>query len=81
MFKHIGLALMSAASMIAGAATIPAQAQNEIMKLGSELQKHRRHKGKGQNNRRGKGKVSRPAKRRNLVTHGKRVRRKHRRAA
>jgi hypothetical protein len=41
--------------------------------------KHKR--GKGQNNRRGKGKCSPPKSKPNRLTIGKRVRRKHRRAA
>lgn len=41
----------------------------------------RRHRGKGQNNRRGKGAVAKARKRPNMRTISKRVRAKHRRAA
>lgn len=40
-----------------------------------------RHKGKGQANRRGKGRRSKPRAKPNRLTISKRVRRKHRRAA
>lgn len=40
-----------------------------------------RRRGKGQNNRRGKGLRAKPKKRSNRLTISKRVRRKHRRAA
>lgn len=42
---------------------------------------YRQRKGKGQNNRRGKGKASPPKSRPNRLHMSKRVRRKHRRAA
>jgi hypothetical protein len=41
----------------------------------------RERRGKGKNNRRGKGLQAKPRKRRNMVTVSKRVRLKHRRAA
>jgi hypothetical protein len=41
----------------------------------------RRHRGKGHNNLRGRGKVDKPRKRSNRLTISKRVRNKHRKAA
>lgn len=72
-------ALVSAAAVALGAAMPPLAASNG---LGPALAPTLRQKrGKGENNRRGKGERARPKKRRNMLLVSKRVRRKHRRRA
>jgi hypothetical protein len=74
----LGVAL---AAVAASAATMPiTESQQNDLGMGIRPAK-RGKRGKGQNNRRGKGAVARAKKRSNRITIGKRVRRKHRRAA
>jgi hypothetical protein len=61
------------------ALALPIQAPPSIFTDGLTSTRHRR--GKGQDNRRGKGLKAKPKKRPNRLTISKRVRRKHRRAA
>lgn len=68
------VAFAMAASAIASDAT-------EEMGVVSDDSYRRQRRGKGQNNRRGKGARSRPKARSNRLIVSKRVRRKHRRAA
>ena len=72
----LGLAAIAIASGIAPNIAI----QQVEEKTGLDFEKARRHRGKGQNNRRGKG-HSAPKKRSNRLTISKRVRRAHRRSA
>lgn len=76
MFKHLFLAGLAIAAM---PSTGLSQVELEVEELGARYVRQRR--GKGHNNRRGKGEQSKPAKRSNRLHVSKRVRRKHRRAA
>jgi hypothetical protein len=72
--------MISLLAIAAGLATAPMAMHdaNALPESGGFLRERR---GKGRNNKRGKGLQARPRKHSNRVTISKRVRRKHRRAA
>ena len=80
MFKHIGIALLGAATAVMQVA-MPSMSRSAMSLPLDERFRPVRPKGKGRSNRRGKGKVSAPKKRPNRLHMSRRVRRKHRKAA
>lgn len=79
MFHHIGIALLGVAQA-ALASAMPSTSRS-VMSLPDERLAPNRPKGKGRANRRGKGMQAKPKKRSNRLHMGRRVRRKHRKAA
>lgn len=76
MFTRIGAIALAAASI--GISNVQSVAPG---RSAAEVLPGTQRRGKGQNNRRGKGLKSKAKKRPNRLTISKRVRRKHRRAA
>lgn len=75
----LGAALMGLAA--AGIGSAAAAANVATRGLGEAIGPLRQRRGKGQNNRRGRGAVAKPRKRPNMRTVSKRARSKHRKAA
>ena len=80
MFKHIGIALLGAATAAMAAVAPPSTSQSAMSLLDGRFMPNRPN-GKGRVNRRGKGLQAKPKKRSNRLHMGRRVRRKHRKAA
>jgi hypothetical protein len=74
------MAVLAAAASVSATSSMAIERQGDPLNPGN-LDYLDRRRGKGQNNRRGKGKRSPPKARPNRLTISKRVRRKHRRAA
>jgi hypothetical protein len=78
----IGAMLGAVSAAAVGLSAPLQQASRELDRLGESMRPLARpHRGKGKNNRRGRGKVTKPRKRPNRLVISKRVRRRHRRAA
>lgn len=79
-FSRLSLGIALAAMAFAAPAGAPVETGG-FDPLGLRPARGKDRRGKGQNNRRGKGLRAKPKKRPNRLTISKRVRRKHRRAA